>query len=68
MAKRKVIETIEEYDGDGKLTKKTTIETTEGDDAVCFPSYPTFPAVNTWNLNVTHETGASFPSTTATPI
>lgn len=50
MVKRKIIETVEEYDGSGKLVKKTTTETTEDDNTPYvpyFPSYPTHPTYPT---------------------
>ena len=55
MIKRKIIETTEEYNDDGKLIRKTTIETTEDDETpISYPYYPIYPNPTTWPL-VTYD-------------
>ncbi|MBP1737519.1 MAG: hypothetical protein H6Q60_1400 [Oscillospiraceae bacterium] len=44
MIKRKIIETIREYDENGKLTRETVTETTEDDNSLYCPVQPYFPA------------------------
>jgi hypothetical protein len=46
MIKRKTIETVEEYDANGKLTRKVTTETNEDDNSPQVPYVPTYP--NWW--------------------
>lgn len=60
MLKRKTIETVEEYDSNGKLVKKTVTETQE-DDPNYLPYFPiTYPLtepydpVKVWNPEVTY--------------
>lgn len=44
MTKRKIVETTEEYNDDGKLIRKTTVETTEDDETpILWPTYPIYP-------------------------
>lgn len=44
MIKRKIVETVEEYDANGKLVRKTTTETEEDDTAEYQPyTYPVYP-------------------------
>lgn len=45
MVKTKTVETIEEYDENGKLVKKTVTETEETDDSPVRYSYKTVPWV-----------------------
>lgn len=50
MIKKTIKETIEKYDGDGKLVEKITREETESDDETRYPlQSPTYP----WNPNGT---------------
>lgn len=57
---RKTIETIEEYDTNGKVTRKTVTETTEDEHPApitiypTYPMYPTYP--NPWQPSVTYWT------------
>jgi hypothetical protein len=44
MVKRKIIETVKEYDEAGKLIKETVTETTEDDSTEYIPYFPTYPA------------------------
>lgn len=49
MIKRKIVETVEEYDANGKLVRKTTTETEENDTTEyqpypC-PTYPLQPSI-----------------------
>lgn len=62
MIKRTTIETIEEYDANGKLTKKTTTETHEEDESV-FTSYPSnVPQPNPyWPPSITWDTTGNPP-------
>ena len=43
MTKRKITETVYEYDKDGKVTKKTVTETEEEDDTIYVPSWTQTP-------------------------
>lgn len=44
MIKRKIVETVEEYDANGKLVRKTTTETEEDDTTESYPhTYPAYP-------------------------
>lgn len=43
MIKRKTIETIKEYDENGKLTRETITETTEDDNNTYYPYQPYTP-------------------------
>lgn len=57
MIKRRIVETIEEYDDTGRIVKKTTTETTEDDDTAYVPYYPyQFPGSTGTNPIVTYKT------------
>lgn len=43
MVKRTITETVYEYDGDGKVTRKTVTETTEEDTNIYWPNTITTP-------------------------
>lgn len=43
MIKRKTIETIKEYDENGKLIRETVTETTEDDNNTYYPYQPYYP-------------------------
>jgi hypothetical protein len=45
MVKRKITETVKEYDENGRVTKETVTETTEDDDTQFVPYYPTYPTI-----------------------
>lgn len=45
MVKTKTVETIEEYDENGKLVKRTVTETEETDDSPVRYSYQTTPCI-----------------------
>jgi len=54
MIKRKIIETIKEYDENGKLTRETITETTEDDNNTYYPQQPYAPFVPvTYNTETT---------------
>lgn len=46
MVKTKTVETIEEYDENGKLVKRTVTETEEMDDSPVRYSYQTTPCIS----------------------
>ena len=43
MVKRKIVETVKEYNDTGKLVKETITETTEDDSTEYVPYFPTYP-------------------------
>lgn len=51
MIKRKITETVEEYDKDGKVVRKTTTETEETDETPVQRTYPFAPLLPYWGLN-----------------
>jgi hypothetical protein len=54
MIKRKTVETIKEYDENGKLTRETITETTEDDDTAYYPYQPYIPFTPaTYNTEIT---------------
>ena len=49
MVKRKIVETIEEFDDSGKLIKRTVTETEESNDTLAYPGLHAGPYDNiTW--------------------
>lgn len=66
---RKIIETIEEYDNNGKLTRKTITETTEDGDAekiyVPWLDYPYTP-INPYLPQITYSTISTAKNTEQT--
>ena len=62
MIKRTTIETIEEYDSNGKLIKKTTTETREEDESG-LTTYPSnIPQPNPyWNPSITWDSTTPHP-------
>lgn len=68
MIKRKVIETVEEFDANGKLTRKVTTETTEDDDSpqrdyVTIPYVSSDDTVNGWSIFPPHHEGVPYSTT-----
>jgi hypothetical protein len=45
MTKRKIVETVKEYDAEGRLLKETITETIENDDTQYVPYYVYTPSV-----------------------
>lgn len=70
MIKRTIIETVEEYDENGKLTRKTTTETKEDDDTGYAPIYTmgySMPVVKDSSGNWVNANQAQIITTTVAP-
>lgn len=62
MIKTKIIETVEEYDSDGKLLKKTTTETEETNDSptqYTHTSVPYIPPYSVFGTGYRYNPGPS---------
>lgn len=69
MLKRKTIETVEEYDSNGKLTKKIVTETLEDDGGYTLPNYPpTYPWTEPYYPWVVRPTVTWSDRSNSTPV